>query len=425
MQGNSLSIYETILSLFSDPTKKIFYNIATQTAEILKAQMIINAVLVILFMIWAYKRVKEGDIFQFKTAMGVVVFIVFVGFINWGIRNPNDFNTYFINTIFYPAEKLAILIAQSLNDGLEIPTNANASPSETFNIGNLVSSAYAMIINLWDNAFDGISMFNWLTMIPKIIMFFLVILGELLFLGLLLIIVLLVTVEIFMWSALGLIVLPLGLIPQTKGMLFSYLKKLISLTLYKPCMMLVAFFNYGIIYKANALIPTKHEVAQGFYGNADKMANEGKIIDAFGNVLKGDWNSYIAHSSIVGFLTIIVLGSVICFFLVKRVPDFINNIFGTSGGMGAVTEMMQKIGMTIGGAVFGGSAVMVANQVKQAYQSAGGGLAGLQAGAKALGLAGLSGGANAVNARSAKAGVRHFVASVKSGFGFDNDKNNK
>ncbi|GAA7944021.1 hypothetical protein COL447_08090 [Helicobacter pylori] len=141
--------------------------------------------------------------------------------------------------------------------------------------------------------------------------------------------------------------------------------------------------------------------------------------------MKRDWNSYIAHSSIVGFLTIIVLGSVICFFLVKRVPDFINNIFGTSGGVGAVTEMIQKIGMTIGGAVFGGSAVMVANQVKQAYQSAGGGLAGLQAGAKALGLAGLSGGANAVNARSAKAGVRHFVASVKSGFGFDNDKNNK
>ncbi|EMH26288.1 type IV secretion system protein [Helicobacter pylori] len=420
-----MNFFDTLMGMFVEPSQKVAKSLAEHVGSFFHAQLILNTIITILFMIWAYKRVKEGDMFEFKTAMGVVVFIVFVGFINWGIRNPNDFNTYFINTIFYPAEKLAILIAQSLNDGLEIPTNANASPSETFNIGNLVSSAYAMIVNLWDNAFDGISMFNWLTMIPKIIMFFLVILGELLFLGLLLIIVLLVTAEIFMWSALGLIVLPLGLIPQTKGMLFSYLKKLISLTLYKPCMMLVAFFNYGIIYKVNALIPTKHEVAQGFYGNADKMANEGKIIDAFGNVLKGDWNSYIAHSSIVGFLTIIVLGSVICFFLVKRVPDFINNIFGTSGGVGAVTEMMQKIGMTIGGAVFGGSAVMVANQVKQAYQSAGGGLAGLQAGAKALGLAGLSGGANAVNARSAKAGVRHFVASVKSGFGFDNDKNNK
>ncbi len=421
MQGNNLSIYETILSLFSDPTKKIFYSIATQTAEVLKAQMIINAVLVILFMVWAYRRVKEGDIFQFKTAMGVVVFIAFVGFINWGIKNPNDFNIYFINTIFYPSEKLAILIAQSLNDGLEIPTNANLSPSEIFSIGNLASSAYAMIVNLWDNAFSGVTMFNWLTMIPKLIMFFLVVLGELLFLGLLLIIVLLVTAEIFLWSALGLIVLPLGLIPQTKGMLFSYLKKLISLTFYKPCMMLVAFLNYGIIYKVNAFIPTKTEIAQGFYGSADKMAKEGHIIDAFGNVLKGDWNSYIAHSSIVGFLTIIVLGSVVCFFLIKRVPDFINNIFGTSGGVGAVTEMMQKIGMTIGGAVVGGSMVMVANQMKQAYQNAGGGLAGLQAGAKAFGLGAISGGASAMaNHRSVKAGVKHFVASVKNGF--DNNR---
>ncbi|OOC18357.1 conjugal transfer protein TrbL, partial [Helicobacter pylori] len=105
---------------------------------------------------------------------------------------------------------------------------------------------------------------------------------------------------------------------------------------------------------------------------------------------------------------------------------FTNNIFGTSGGVGAVTEMMQKIGMTIGGAVVGGSMVMVANQAKQAYQSAGGGLAGLQAGARAMFGAGLSGGITTMaNAKGAKAGVRHFVASVKSGFGLDNDRNNK
>ncbi|QQW86440.1 P-type conjugative transfer protein TrbL [Helicobacter pylori] len=421
-----MNFFDIIMGMFVEPAQKIAKSLAEHASNFFHAQLILNMIISILFMIWAYRRIKEGDMFQFKTAMGVVVFVVFVGFINWGIKNPNDFNTYFINTIFYPAEKLAILIAQSLNDGLEIPTNANLSPSEMFSIGNLASSAYAMIVNLWDNAFNGVTMFNWLTMIPKLIMFFLVMLGELLFLGLLLIIVLLVTAEIFMWSALGLIVLPLGLIPQTKGMLFSYLKKLISLTFYKPCMMLVAFLNYGVIYKVNALIPTKTEIAQGFYGNADKMAKEGHIIDAFGNVLKGDWNSYLAHSSIVGFLTIIVLGSVICFFLIKRVPDFINNIFGTSGGVGAVTEMMQKIGMTIGGAVVGGSMVMVANQAKQAYQSAGGGLAGLQAGARAMFGAGLSGGITTMaNAKGAKAGVRHFVASVKSGFGLDNDRNNK
>lgn len=167
-----MNLFDTLMGMFVEPSQKVAKSLAEHVGSFFHAQLILNTIITILFMIWAYKRVKEGDMFEFKTAMGVVVFIVFVGFINWGIRNPNDFNTYFINTIFYPAEKLAILIAQSLNNGLEIPTNANASPSETFNIGNLVSSAYAMIVNLWDNAFDGISMFNWLTMIPKIIMFF-------------------------------------------------------------------------------------------------------------------------------------------------------------------------------------------------------------------------------------------------------------
>ncbi|GAA8069536.1 hypothetical protein JP0576_14100 [Helicobacter pylori] len=167
-----MNFFDTLMGMFVEPSQKVAKSLAEHVGSFFHAQLILNTIITILFMIWAYKRVKEGDMFEFKTAMGVVVFIVFVGFINWGIRNPNDFNTYFINKIFYPAEKLAILIAQSLNDGLEIPTNANASPSETFNIGNLVSSAYVMIVNLWDNAFDGISMFNWLTMIPKIIMFF-------------------------------------------------------------------------------------------------------------------------------------------------------------------------------------------------------------------------------------------------------------
>ncbi|QQW85267.1 P-type conjugative transfer protein TrbL [Helicobacter pylori] len=419
MQGNSLSIYETILSLFSDPTKKIFYNIATQTAEVLKAQMIINAVLVILFMIWAYKRVKEGDIFQFKTAMGVVVFIVFMGVLNWAMDNPITYMNMLKDTIFYPSNKLTEIITNSMTS-LQTLTGKN-----DLTLGSLIDKSYYSITQLYREVFSDLGWKTFFTMFPMLIIFLLLVLAQILLIGLILIIVLITLVETLTWLSLGFAVLPLALFPQTKGMLFSYLKKLISLTFYKPCMMLVAFLNYGVIYKVNALIPTKTEIAQGFYGNADKMAKEGHIIDAFGNVLKGDWNSYLAHSSIVGSLTIIVLGSVICFFLIKRVPDFINNIFVTSGGVGAVTEMMQKIGMTIGGAVFGGSAVMVANQVKQAYQSAGGGLAGLQAGAKALGLAGLSGGANAVNARSAKAGVRHFVASVKSGFGFDNDKNNK
>ncbi len=167
-----MNFFDVILGMFVEPAQKVAEILAKHASSFFHAQLLLNTIISILFMIWAYKRVKEGDMFEFKTAMGVVVFIAFVGFINWGIKNPNDFNTYFINTIFYPSEKLAILIAQSLNDGLEIPTNANLSPSEIFSIGNLASSAYVMIVNLLDNAFNGVTMFNWLTMIPKLICFF-------------------------------------------------------------------------------------------------------------------------------------------------------------------------------------------------------------------------------------------------------------
>ncbi|MCQ2651852.1 type IV secretion system protein [Helicobacter pylori] len=416
MQGNNLSIYETILSLFSDPTKKIFYSIATQTAEALKAQMIINAVLVILFMIWAYRRVKEGDIFQFKTAMGVVVFIVFMGVLNWAMDNPTTYMNMLKDTIFYPSNKLTEIITNSMSS-LQIGNN-------NLTLGSLIDKSYYSIIQLYREVFSDLGWKTFFTMFPMLIIFLLLVLAQILLIGLILIIVLITLVETLTWLSLGFAVLPLALFPQTKGMLFSYLKKLISLTFYQPCIMVVAFLNFSMIESITLKIPTKAEIINGFY-------NKGHIIDQMiengsSQAINNFQNAMGAYTSVLGFFIILILGSVICFFLIKRVPDFINNIFGTSGGVGAVTEMMQKIGMTIGGAVVGGSMVMVANQMKQAYQNAGGGLAGLQAGAKAFGLGAISGGASAMaNHRSVKAGVKHFVASVKNGFGFDNDKNNK
>ncbi len=411
MQGNNLSIYETILSLFSDPTKKIFYSIATQTAEVLKAQMIINAVLVILFMIWAYKRVKEGDIFQFKTAMGVVVFIVFIGVLNWAMDNPTTYMNMLKDTIFYPSNKLTEIITNSMSS-LQIGNN-------NLTLGSLIDKSYYSIIPLYREVFSDLGWKTFFTMFPMLIIFLLLVLAQILLIGLILIIVLITLVETLTWLSLGFAVLPLALFPQTKGMLFSYLKKLISLTFYQPCIMVVAFLNFSMIESITLKIPTKAEIINGFY-------NKGHIIDQMiengsSQAINNFQNAMGAYTSVLGFFIILILGSVICFFLIKRVPDFINNIFGTSGGVGAVTEMMQKIGMTIGGAVVGGSMVMVANQMKQAYQNAGGGLAGLQAGAKAFGLGAISGGASAMaNHRSVKAGVKHFVASVKNGF--DNNR---
>lgn len=241
--------------------------------------MIINAVLVILFMIWAYRRVKEGDIFQFKTAMGVVVFIVFMGVLNWAMDNPTTYMNMLKDTIFYPSNKLTEIITNSMSS-LQIGNN-------NLTLGSLIDKSYSSIIQLYGEVFSDLGWKTFFTMFPMLIIFLLLVLAQILLIGLILIIVLITLVETLTWLSLGFAVLPLALFPQTKGMLFSYLKKLISLTFYKPCMMLVAFLNYGIIYKVNDFIPTKTEIAQGFYGSADKMAKEWHIIDAFGNVLKG------------------------------------------------------------------------------------------------------------------------------------------
>ncbi|GAA7155139.1 hypothetical protein BD0047_08000 [Helicobacter pylori] len=407
-----MNFFDTLMGMFVEPSQKVAKSLAEHVGSFFHAQLILNTIITILFMIWAYKRVKEGDMFEFKTAMGVVVFIVFIGVLNWAMDNPTTYMNMLKDTIFYPSNKLTEIITNSMSS-LQIVGNNNLT------LGSLIDKSYYSIIQLYREVFSDLGWKTFFTMFPMLIIFLLLVLAQILLIGLILIIVLITLVETLTWLSLGFAVLPLALFPQTKGMLFSYLKKLISLTFYQPCIMVVAFLNFSMIESITLKIPTKAEIINGFY-------NKGHIIDQMiengsSQAINNFQNAMGAYTSVLGFFIILILGSVVCFFLIKRVPDFINNIFGTSGGVGAVTEMMQKIGMTIGGAVVGGSMVMVANQMKQAYQNAGGGLAGLQAGAKAFGLGAISGGASAMaNHRSVKAGVKHFVASVKNGF--DNNR---
>ncbi|WQY55328.1 type IV secretion system protein [Helicobacter pylori] len=406
-----MNFFDTLMGMFVEPSQKVAKSLAEHVGSFFHAQLILNTIITILFIIWAYKRVKEGDMFEFKTAMGVVVFIVFMGVLNWAMDNPTTYMNMLKDTIFYPSNKLTEIITNSMSS-LQIGNN-------NLTLGSLIDKSYYSIIQLYREVFSDLGWKTFFTMFPMLIIFLLLVLAQILLIGLILIIVLITLVETLTWLSLGFAVLPLALFPQTKGMLFSYLKKLISLTFYQPCIMVVAFLNFSMIESITLKIPTKAEIINGFY-------NKGHIIDQMiengsSQAINNFQNAMGAYTSVLGFFIILILGSVVCFFLIKRVPDFINNIFGTSGGVGAVTEMMQKIGMTIGGAVVGGSMVMVANQMKQAYQNAGGGLAGLQAGAKAFGLGAISGGASAMaNHRSVKAGVKHFVASVKNGF--DNNR---
>ncbi|WP_281778292.1 type IV secretion system protein [Helicobacter suis] len=400
----NLSIYDTILSFFVSPSQKLTGDLAKSITDLFHVQLSLNIIISFLFMWWAYRRLKEGDIFQLKTLMGVLVFFVFMGVLNWAIGQPIEFMTKIREIITTPANALSNVISVAINKNIVALKNYPPSASLDKSLGTLVNSTYYTITHLYDSVFHDLGFKLFFQVFPQLIVFLLLVVAQILFLGLVLIIVLLVSVEMAIWLALGIVVLPLALFPQTKGMLFSYLKKLISLTFYQPCMTLVAFFNLQVLNFITIRIPTRNELEAGAFNGANQLLQQ----------QNKDMGGFL---DIIGYFIIIILASMICFYLVKRIPDFINNIFGTSGGVGAITEMMQKIGMTAGGVIVGGSMVMAANKMSQAYQSAGGGLAGLRAGLGALATMGATGGLSALTDKEAlSSGVKFGVQSIKSAF---------
>ncbi|MPX69040.1 hypothetical protein C0158_09505, partial [Moraxella catarrhalis] len=72
LKGGGDEFFDTLMGMFVEPSQKVAKSLAEHVGSFFHAQLILNTIITILFMIWAYKRVKEGDMFEFKTAMGVV-----------------------------------------------------------------------------------------------------------------------------------------------------------------------------------------------------------------------------------------------------------------------------------------------------------------------------------------------------------------
>ncbi|WP_240451771.1 hypothetical protein [Helicobacter sp. L8] len=108
--------------------------------EFFRVQMSLNVILSILFMVWAYRRVKEGDFFQFKTLMGVGVFVVFVGIINWAISEPATYMREIKNIIYIPAEALTEMIDKSMRAFFNEEFK-NISKGEHTSIANLIDQS--------------------------------------------------------------------------------------------------------------------------------------------------------------------------------------------------------------------------------------------------------------------------------------------
>ncbi len=65
-----MNIFDTLMGMFVEPSQKVAKSLAEHVGSFFHAQLILNTIITILFMIWAYKRVKEGDMFEFKNRYG-------------------------------------------------------------------------------------------------------------------------------------------------------------------------------------------------------------------------------------------------------------------------------------------------------------------------------------------------------------------
>lgn len=369
------NIYTQLLAIFIDPAKMMIENLATNAVNFFHIQAIFNGLIGILVMMWAYKHLKDGDLFEFKTAMKLMVFVAYCGFMNWAIKDTLTFIEYLQSVVFYPANWTMDLISQSISHIMLTPRTGTEPSSISF----LIQTSYNALFLLYKSIFNDLSFTNFFKYLPQLFLFGFVIIAEVAFMALVMLIVLIVNIETYVWLAFGILFLPLILFPQTRAISFTYLKKLISLTLYQPALFLFAFFNFNLVFAIVKKIPTQAEIEQGFFGKAQDMLNS--TLDGAGGYI-----------TIMGYFTTIIIGALICFFLVRRAPDFINNLFGTSGGIGGSAEMIQKMTILTAGATLGATAGFISGQTKDSYQKAGGGIGGAIAGMGSMMTGGLAGG---------------------------------
>ena len=380
---DSVNFYTNVVGLLTGELSGYFTNLSVALSKSLITYSIINIAYMALVILFVYKKAAEGgDFLNLKFVLQVFSFALVLVLINTAIANPVAYVDY-VHTIFnYPANAVMGGVSEVLGKRLQdLGKNSDSLAIGTGFISGSLSTLMQTSLNTlleivqtifksFSVATIGISILNML-----VACIFAIFQGG--FLLLLMLIVVTTSIEILLWISISVFCLPLLLFKETRGMMANYIKKIISLTAYKPMLFCVAFINYNIIDAAIVSLPKKDEVSSGIFG-------------ALYDLLTGNLDNTL---SVLAFLLVLTISSFLMFMLVKKIPDFINNIFGVSGGVGdAVSFVSQgatKMAMALGGGGLGAVAAKVAGTNSQA----GGGAGGLIAGAANIASGGLFGGA--------------------------------
>ncbi|WP_317371350.1 type IV secretion system protein [Helicobacter canis] len=351
-----------------DITDKFIGNIIPALAQALHLTPLLNFIFMLLILIFVAKKIQEGDFITWKTIFQLLIFIIYLSFFNWVANNPTTYMNYFGSLINYPADTITNYIAKATQGMGAAPNSSDFKGG----IDWLIQQSFETAVKVIEASVPKISLFSgWQGSLVVLLcagVFFII---TAIFIIVILLIIIVANIQITIWKGLGVLFVILMFFPQTRQMVSKYILMLIGLTMYKPMLMTVVFFNYQI----NQFVITNLPPETAFNGSYGDY-----ITTQAGNTM-----------SLIGYLGLAVVGVFISTYLVKQVPDFINNIIGAGGGVGkAISNMgeqaMAKVGGLAAGAAFGLGGGAAA---KMAYQGSGGGIGGLVSGATAA----LTGGA--------------------------------
>ncbi|MGL2333306.1 type IV secretion system protein [Helicobacter pylori] len=301
-------LYSEILGFFISFSSKILEGIGEPLANVIQPFGMVLGVLLIL--LYSFKRYQNNDLFEIKTFLMLFVFVGYLSLYHYAFKTDGSSSGNARSSFAFQNHVTEIFDtpANLLNAGIsnvvkEYQTNsARESAREHKNIDTHHSITNAnisfhvrQILTSLNKLYEDFKINNGLslkTIITAVLL--LVILGlELFLLFKVFCYVFMTYLEKIIYLSLVIFMLPLGFFQQTRGFLVSYVKKIISLTFYMPLLLLLVLFNsFALQY-------------------AIKVGGSNEIVVKFG--------------------IIVVIGISLTF--IQKIPEMINAIFGTQGGL--------------------------------------------------------------------------------------------
>ncbi|MCE3040027.1 hypothetical protein [Helicobacter anatolicus] len=345
--------FQKITSLFFSVGQDFLYQIIESLFDNAIAKSVLNGVLIILIFAWAISTLKKEEFFNQQSVIKIIMFIIYLGFFNWAISNPKVFLETLQSVIFLPSD----IILQKVTEVMEVSFatlgfESNGAGGIIILINNVLNTLMlmgnAIISNMSFSYFFGIGFFH-------ILLFVVLAVLQILFVITIMQIIIKVSIEVIFWLGFSIILLPLGFFKATRGMIIVFLKKIISLTLFKPCVFVLAYFNFNIVHLIISKLPNSDQIKSGIFENL-KTAIETN----FTNTANG--------GTLLFYFVLLIISSYIIFDLCKSVPDMINSIFNTQGGIADITEMGKQSASAISQGISGKALGGIAAATQQGFK---------------------------------------------------------